>query len=144
METLCKTVLTEGGLNNTYVHCVQPIKGRYVKLKRLTYWTVYQRQWMNFCEVQVYGYLYHGKSFLCTRTTTRIRSYTSRVCFNASTYLSEYWGHQPLYWVRERDLMLKSTSSFLFIPYKHFTHQKSTIYLKYVLCLYDMVTGCQS
>ena len=39
--------------------------GHYVKLIRQTGANVYQSNWMNFCEVQVYGYLYYGKLPYC-------------------------------------------------------------------------------
>ena len=37
------------------------MKGQHVKLIRQTGPNVHESNWMNFCEVQVYGYLYYGE-----------------------------------------------------------------------------------
>ena len=67
MERICYTVGEEGAESNTYVNCTQAMIGRYVTLKRKpNYGYVYQSHLMNICEVDVYGYLYHGK-LVCIR-----------------------------------------------------------------------------
>ena len=45
------------------------MKGQHVKLKRQTGASVFQSNWMNICEVQVYGYLYYGELPFCARYT---------------------------------------------------------------------------
>ena len=45
------------------------MKAQHVKLIRQTGDSVYQSNWMNFCEVQVYGYLYYGELPFCARYT---------------------------------------------------------------------------
>ena len=75
MENLCYAVGDEGSMPYTYVNCTQPMKGQYVKFIRQTGDDVYQHNWMNFCEVEVYGYLYYGELPFCawyTVGTTRV------------------------------------------------------------------------
>ena len=86
-QTLCHAVLAEGRRLNTFANCMRPMFGRYVKLKRDTGPHVHESNWMNFCEAQVYGYIYHGKSPLPTWYTTRttrvakdVRSYALGIC----------------------------------------------------------------
>ena len=62
MERICYTVGTEGKWKNTYKNCTRAMIGRYVTLKRKpNYGYPYESYLMNICEVDVYGYLYHGK-----------------------------------------------------------------------------------
>ena len=60
-DDICNTIGAEQIGDNLVVNCTQPVKGRYVKLRRKSdadyFWVMY------LCEIQVYGYLYHGKSF---------------------------------------------------------------------------------
>ena len=55
---LCKTVGSEGAMKTVYVECQQPLRGRFVRLKRLL--SGLDRYKINVCEIQVYGYHYVG------------------------------------------------------------------------------------
>ena len=59
-DRICHTIGTEGSAANINVNCTQAIIGRYVTLKRKQ--NSHQSNLMNICEVDVYGYLYDGKS----------------------------------------------------------------------------------
>ena len=60
VDDLCKRVGNEGRADVTYAECQQPLRGRYVRLERLP--RGYQRNLINLCEIQVYGYLYSGNT----------------------------------------------------------------------------------
>ena len=57
---LCKRIGNEGILDTTYAECQQPLRGRYVRLERLPNGS--ERNIINLCEIQVYGYLYLGNA----------------------------------------------------------------------------------
>ena len=62
MENLCYYISNEEAMDSLHVSCPRPMIGRYIKLTRES--GGYQDWSMNFCEVQVFGYLHKGTSSL--------------------------------------------------------------------------------
>ena len=70
---ICNAVGKEGITRNTYLNCTQAMIGRYVTLKRKP--SSHKSYRMNICEVDVYGYLYHGKLGSVQKKPVRCRTW---------------------------------------------------------------------
>ena len=55
---VCNTINEEGAADTIYVVCDPNRLGRFVRIQRHAYG--YQSDSMNVCEIQVFGYLFHG------------------------------------------------------------------------------------
>ena len=57
---ICHVVRGEGAVATNHVTCDAPVVGRFVRLQRFNSRGAWMINELTICEVQVYGYLYHG------------------------------------------------------------------------------------
>ena len=69
-DRICYTIQEEGAVDVLYINCTQPMIGKYVKFQQHANPSDLSIN-LNICEVQVYGYPYHGKAIFTINTLGR-------------------------------------------------------------------------